>query len=79
MNLLRRSLLALLILKLWVLGAVGGTRLRVLGMEISYYCRVCKIIVYKKKLSKYKKCIAGVLERRLTGSVLVWLAVGFFV
>ena len=49
-----------------------------LGMEICCYCRVCKIIVYKK-LSKYKKCIADVLERKLTSQVLVCGLSGFCV
>ena len=47
-------------------------------MEICCYRRVCKIIVYKK-LSKYKKCIVDVLERKLTSSVLVCGQSGFCV
>ena len=49
-----------------------------LGMEICCYCRMCKIIVYKK-LSKYKKCIADVLELKLTSQVLVCGLSGFCV
>ena len=52
-NLLRRSFLALLILELWALDAVGQVQdCCVLGMEICCYCMVCKMIVYKKRLSK---------------------------
>ena len=37
------------------------------------------MIVYKKRLSKYKNCIVDVIERGLTSSVLVgWLS-GFCV
>ena len=54
-SLLRRSLLALLILELWALGAVGRVQdCGVLGAEIYCFCRVSRMIVYKKTIKIQK-------------------------
>ena len=77
-NLLRRSLLALLILELWAFGAAGQVQdCRVLGAEICCYYGACKMIVYKKRLSKYKKVYGGRTGAQADQLGLGQLAIGF--